>query len=230
MANVNTLLLFGGQGSLKDLFCPQGTSTAINDAKSCPAAAILLSKCHAVFLEDVQTLGAAKSTLFGHESDLLFSPEKLLAPDVAYHDNPIIQGTVICLHQLLRYLANLEEYGLVYESAFGQVAETAGFCSGILPAAVVASSPSTQEFINHGVEAFRLAFWTGFQSAVYCERLLGRSWKDHPWSLVVFGLSKDQMSSQLRQFRNQVSISDDAVVKKITYTNNRLAVNLSTLQ
>ncbi|KAF6241145.1 hypothetical protein HO173_000939 [Letharia columbiana] len=64
-----------------------------------------------------------------------------------------------------------------HEPAFGQIVETAGFCSGILTAAVVASSPSVLESIDHGVDAFRLAFWTGFQSAVYCERLLGRSWK-----------------------------------------------------
>ena len=211
MANVYRLLLFGGQGSLKDLFCPKGTSTAIHDSKSCPAAAILLSKCHAAFLEDVQTLGTTKSTLFGTDCNLLFSPEKLLAPDVAYHDNPIIQGTTICLHQLLRYLSNLEERELEYEFAFDQIVETAGFCSGLLPAAVVASSHSLQEFINHGVEAFRLAFWTGFQSAVYCERLLGCSWKDHPWSLVVLGLGKDQMLSQLREFKNQARVSDDPV-------------------
>ena len=211
MANVSKLLLFGGQGSLKDLFCPKGTSTAIHDSKSCPSAAILLSKCHAVFLEDVQTLGTAKSTLFGADYNLLLSPEKLLAPDVAYHDNPIIQGTTICLHQLLRYLSNLEDCGLEYESAFEQIVETAGFCSGLLPAAVVASSPSLQDFITHGVEAFRLAFWTGFQSAVYCERLQGRFWKDHPWSLVVFGLGRDQMSSQLREFKDQVCGSDDSV-------------------
>ena len=175
MANVHRLPLFGGQGSLSDLFCPQGTSAAVHDSKSCPAAAILLSKCHAAFLEDVQTLGAAKSTFFGNGYNLLLSPEKLLAPDVEYHDNPIIQGTTICLHQLLRYLSNLEECGLEYESAFEQIIETAVFCSGLLPAAVVASSSSVQDFINHGVEAFRLAFWTGFQSAVYCERLWGPS-------------------------------------------------------
>lgn len=215
MANIQRLPLFGGQGSLNDLFCPKGTSTAVRDSKSCPAAAILLSKCHAAFLEDVQTLGAAKSTLFGNGYNLLFSPEELLAPDVTYHDNPIIQGTTICLHQLLRYLSNLEECGLEYESAFEQIVETAGFCSGLLPAAVVASSPSLEDFINHGVEAFRLAFWTGFQSAVCCERLLGPYWKDHPWSLVVFGLGKDQMLSQLREFKNQVCVSNDLVGENI---------------
>lgn len=106
----------------------------------------------------MQTLGAAESRLFGHEADLLFPPENLLAPDVVYHDNPIIQGTSICLHQLLRYLSNLEECRLKHEPAFGQIVETAGFRSGILSAAVVASSPSIQESIDHGVDAFRLAF------------------------------------------------------------------------
>lgn len=213
MANVNRILVFGGQGSFKDLFSPQGTSTAIRDAKSCPAAAILLSKCHALFLQDVQTLGTAKSTLFGHESDLFFTPEKLLAPDSAHHDNPIIQGTTLCLHQLLRYLSNLVEIGLEYESAFEQIVETAGFCSGILPAAVVASSPSLQEFLTHGVDAFRVAFWTGFHSASYCERLIGRYWKDHPWSLVVFGLGKLPMLSELSKFRDQVGVLNHAIEK-----------------
>lgn len=123
MANANKILLFGGQGSLKDLFCPQGTSTAFHNVKSSPAAAILLSKRHAVFLADVQTLGAAKPRLFGHEADLLLPPENLLAPDVVYDDNPIIQETPICLHQLLRYLSNLEECGLKHEPAFGQIVD-----------------------------------------------------------------------------------------------------------
>ncbi len=203
MSDIKRVILFGGQGS-SSLFSSQGALAATNDVKSSVAAAILLSKCHAAFLEEVQGLGIARSEVFGDECDFFNSPEKLLAPDATYHDNPIIQGTTICLYQLLRYLANVRGSELEFKSAFQKILETAGFCSGILPAAVVASSRTVQEYVDFGVEAFRLAFWTGYRSTLYCQKILGRRWKELPWSLVVMGLNEDQMLAKVEDFHNQV--------------------------
>ena len=205
MSNPRKVVLFGGQGS-QHLFSPQSASTAIADARSSSAAAILLSRCHAVFLEDLRTIGSAKSKVFGDHSKLFVSPESLLCPDATFHDSPIIQSTTIALQQLLRYLSYATQSASSYADLWDQIQEAAGFCSGILPAAVVCASSSVEDYIEHAVQVFRLALWTGYRSAVYCEQLLGRPWKDLPWSLVTFGLDKDEVSARLENFKNQVSL------------------------
>ena len=204
MNNPRKVILFGGQGS-QHLYSQQSASTAITDAKSSTAAAILLSRCHAAFLEDLHALGATKSKVFGNKSKLFVSPESLLSPDSEFHDNPVIQGTTIALQQLLRYLAYSTEGPSSYETIWGDIQEAAGFCSGILPAAVVCASSTVEEFVEHAVEAFRLAMWTGYRSAVHCEQLLGRQWKDLPWSMVTYGLDKDEVLARLEDFKSQVS-------------------------
>lgn len=203
MNSPKKIILFGGQGSLH-LFSSQSAFTAAADAKSSTAAAILLSRCHAVFLEDLHAIGATKSKVFGNYSKLFVTPESLLSPDASFHDNPIIQGTTIALQQLLRYLQHATESASSYETLWDEIQEVAGFCSGVLPAAVVCVSRSVEEFIEHAVEAFRLALWTGYRSAVYCEQLLGRQWKDLPWSMVIYGLDRDEVSARLEDFKKQV--------------------------
>lgn len=206
MNNPKKVILFGGQGS-QHLFSQQNASTAASDAKSSAAAAILLSKCHAAFLEDLHAIGVTKSRAFGNHAKHFVTPESLLSPEPLFHDNPVLQGTTIALQQLLRYLSYATETPSSYESLWNDIQEAAGFCSGILPAAVVCASHSVEEYIEHAVEAFRLAMWTGFRSAVHCEQLLGRQWKDLPWSMVTYGLDKDEILARLEGFRKQVSPS-----------------------
>ncbi len=205
MSNLTKIVLFGSQGSLSP-FSSRCALTAAKDAKSSSAAAILLSKCHAAFLKDSQGLVEAGSEVSWNKYDIFTSPQQLLAPDAAYHQDPIIQGTTLCLHQLLRYLSHLEDTGSNVESSIHKIWETAGLCSGILPAAVVASSASVANFIEFGVGAFRLAFWASYRSALYCQKLLRSGWKDIPWSLVIIGLNKDQILAKLQGFHSQVWI------------------------
>ena len=197
--------MFGGQGS-PHLFSSRNTSTAVADSKSSVAAAILLSRCHAAFLHDLRLLTSTKSSIFGDNSKLFLTPESLLSPGPEFHDNPVVQGTTIAIHQLLRYLSYTVEIASSYENFWHQIEEVAGFCSGILPAAVVCASDSIDQFIEHATEAFRLALWTSYRSALYCERLLGRPQKNLPWSLVVYGLDKDEVSASIEDFRHQVSL------------------------
>lgn len=203
MTRIRRVILFGGQGS-PSLFSQHTVSTATDDARSSPAAAILVSRCHAAFLEDVLSLGTARAQVFGDETDFFTSPEKLLAPGAVYHDNPIIQSTTICLYQLLRYISSLTQARLDIESASRQTLEIAGFCSGLLPATVVALSNSVEEYIDFGVKVFHVAFWTGYRVTLHGQKTAGHQWKDFPWSLVVTGLNKDQMQEELEKFRYQV--------------------------
>ena len=203
MSELGKIILFGGQGSLNQ-FSSRSALTAANDTKSSPAAAILFSKCHAALLEDLQDLSSGGAEVSWNGYDVFTSPQQLLAPDAAYHQDPIIQGTTLCLHQLLRYLANLEDSGSNVESSFCNVRETTGLCSGILPAAVVASSASVGKFIEFGLGAFRLAFWASYRSALYCQKLLKSGGKEIPWSLVIIGLNKDQILAKIQEFHSQV--------------------------
>lgn len=203
MSEIRRVVLFGGQGS-PTLFSPQAAATAIEDAQSSSTAAILLSKCHAAFLEEVYSLGSRRKQVFPDQIHTFHSVEKFLAPELAFRDNGIIQGTTICLYQLLSYISSLERRQKSVDSAFQETLETSGICSGLLPAIVVASSRTTEEFIELGVEAFRLAFWIGYRSSLYCQTIPGHHDKELPWLLVVVGLNEGQIIEELKNFNNQV--------------------------
>ncbi|MCJ1432685.1 hypothetical protein MMC27_002042 [Xylographa pallens] len=200
MAGTKRVFLFGGQGS-PALFSQQAASSAIEDARSSSTAAILLSRCHSAFLEEVQSLGSRKKQVFPDQIDALQSVDKFLVPEPGYRDNGIIQGTTICLYQLLSYIASLERRQASITSTHHEILETTGFCSGLLPAIVVASSRTAKEFVEIGVEAFRLAFWIGYRSTLYCQSILGGRYKELPWLLVVMGLDRDQVSDKLQKFQ-----------------------------
>ena len=206
MSSSQKVVLFGGQGS-SHLFSSSNTSTAVADSKSSAAAATLLSRCHAAFLKDLRLLTSTKSIIFGDTSGHFLSPETLLSPDPQFHDNPVVQGTTLALHQLLRYLSYTDEPPYSYDKFWHHIEEVAGFCSGILPAAVVCASESIDQYIDYATEAFRLSLWTGYRSASYCERLLGGPRKNLAWSLVINGLDKEEVCANLEQFRRQVSFS-----------------------
>lgn len=227
MSSVGRVIIFGGQGSAT-LLSRQTASTAAGDARSSPKAAIPLSRCHAAFLEEVQSIGDGRRAVFQDQTDFFLSPEDLLAPKSSYHNNGIVQSVTLCLYQLLRYLSVFERSSTSYRSALNSVLETAGFCSGMLPAVVVASSRMVQEFIDFSVEAFRLAFWIGYRSTLYCQKVPGMQWKDIPWSLVVTGLDRDQLSKELDGFREQVR-SPQLGDEERTYLKNSRNIDGSTL-
>lgn len=206
MNSSRSVILFGGQGS-STLFSQQAASAAIADARVSSQTAILLSRCHAAFLEALDSLGSAREEVIADGTDFFVSSEKILAPGESYRDNALIQGTTICLHQLLRYLSFIERSSREFESVSRSILETAGFCSGLLPAIVVASSRTVQEYVDYSVEAFRLAFWIGYRSTLYCQKMLGSRWKDFPWSLVLTGMSRGQVAEQLDAFHTQVRAS-----------------------
>ncbi|KAI9884338.1 MAG: Type I Iterative PKS [Watsoniomyces obsoletus] len=202
MGSARRIVLFGGQGS-SSLFSPPAAATASLDAHSSPVAAELLSKCHAALLSELQVLTEDPLKIIEGLVEDFITPEKLLAPGSAHRENPIIQGTTICLYQLLRYLAEVQGNEAGVEHVFPELLEVTGFCSGLLPATVVASSRTAREFIEFGVAAYRLSFWIGYRSSSYCQDLLGRRWKDLPWSLVLTGIDRSQVSQALDTFHNK---------------------------
>lgn len=198
------LVLFGGQGS-PTIFLPNAAATAEEDAQSVSVGSILLLRCHAAFLEEIASLDAPSQHLLAIDPSLFSSPRELLKPVAQYHTHPVLQATTIYLCQLLHYLAETQRVGEAYEHSFDRLQETAGFSSGLLPAAVVARSRSLDDFVTSGIEGFRLAFWIACRSFFWT---LKTNVRDHvgedvdseaTLSLVTRGLSRVQVEERLSQ-------------------------------
>jgi len=198
------VVLFGGQGSTS-IFSATAAATAEQDAQSMTRGSILLSRCHAAFLEEIASLEAESQRLLAIDPALFTSPHDLLKPTTRYHTHPVLQATTIYLYQLLRYLAESQrddEYRR-FEYLFDRLQETSGFSSGLIPAAVVACSPNLDEFVDSGIQGFRLAFW------IACRTFLGDLntnagvddgvGPEVTSSLVIRGLCPDQVEERLSQ-------------------------------
>ena len=159
-AEPHRVVLFGGQGS-QSLFSPLSAKLTEQVTNSSAAAAILLSRCHAAFLEDISSLYTTVRKTSGIDPIHFHNSKDIITPREQYHTHGVIQATTICLYQLLHYLAEAERLNASFSSTFCRLLETTGFCSGMIPAIVVASSKTEEEFQRFGVEAFRLAFWIG---------------------------------------------------------------------
>ncbi|KAL9620218.1 MAG: hypothetical protein Q9160_005227 [Pyrenula sp. 1 TL-2023] len=202
MADLSQIILFAGQGS-PNLFSEQAASTAAHIARSSPLASILFSRCHAAFLQELSSLDDNMRQEISLDVESFFSPESILKPDASYHKNPIIQSTTICIHQLLEFLSFVETSELDFKSALHLVTETAGFCSGVLPAIAVAASQTSEDYLHYGVTAFLTAFWLGLRSSLYCQKLSSGSSDDLPWSLVITGLKQREVQTKLDEFSEE---------------------------
>lgn len=197
------VILFGGQGS-SSLFSSSAASCAENDAKASISAAVFLSRCHAVFLAECRSLDIRTQEIIGLDPSQFTRLEDFLKPPPHFHTNGVVQTTTICLYQLLHCLAETERSGLVLDSPTDQVLETTGFCSGLIAAAVIASSSVSSELLNFGVEAFRLAFWIGCRTVVESEKHVRPQNLTAPWSLVVLGLTETEVEEHRIKFSAQV--------------------------
>ncbi|KAF4443740.1 polyketide synthase [Fusarium austroafricanum] len=197
--NEHRLVLFGGQGS-QYIFSQNTASTAEQDACSTIAGSILLSKAHAAFLEEIASLDAESRKLLAIDINDFISPSNLLRPAEEYHTHPILQATTIYLCQVLRYLTNILQGNDSFEDSFNALEATAGFSSGMIPAAVVASSPNIDGFISSAVEGFRLAFWIACRSHFWAKA--GNSDDNHvdpeaTLSLATRGVSRAEVEQKL---------------------------------
>lgn len=114
---------------------------------------------------------------------------------------------MLCLFQLLRYLSYVETTpGTEFDNAATAISEVAGFCSGSLVAAVVASSHSTFDFLCHSVEVFKLAVWIGYETELYrlSQQCEGEGEAEIlSWSLVVFGWTRETALQRIETFNSR---------------------------
>lgn len=202
---VNRVILFGGQGSTS-VFSLAASSAARQNATSSAAGAILLSRCHAAFLEDYQSLDQQAKNKLGLDISKFHRPDDFLTLKNSNTSHGLVEATTICIYQLLHYLAEQERSDEDFSSWTQTILETTGFCSGLITAAVVASSKSSTDFVNFGVEAFRLAFWIGCRTSFESEEIYAARGEDNSWSLVVLGLDLTQVEQSLERFREETKL------------------------
>ena len=201
---VRPIILFGGQGS-SHIFSPSSSGAAKKNAKRGLHSALLLSKWHVAFLEEIAALGhnlqpslQLNPSDFLHQNDLLEIPQRL-------HRNPLIQSITICLYQLLHYVAELEDWRLgKTENSTPKFLETTGICCGLLSAAVVAASKDLSDAVSYGIEALRLAFSIGVRVMLQTQAHTKDADGELSCCLIVMELRRAEVAAELDSFRNKV--------------------------
>ena len=135
----DTIVLFGGQGS-PSLFSGSAVAAAENNSRTSLSATILALRCHTASLEAYDSLHAKERQVLGNDIQQFQHLSRLLKPCPEYHRNGVVQSTTICLYQLIQYVTDLERSSQGNGHLADQILETTGFCSGLIPAAVVAGS------------------------------------------------------------------------------------------
>jgi hypothetical protein len=188
-------------------------------------------------LEEIASLDSQSQHLLMIDTALFASASDLLQPKVQYNTHPVLQATTIYLCQLIHYMAHIHHEKKTHEQSFDILEEINGFSSGMIPAAVVALSRSSNDLMINGVEGFRLAFWIAYHTFIW--NLKTKSVK-HPqeegnleatMSLVTRGLSRDQVEERLsRHFAENTSRKQprqDARTMQISAIANSGAVSIS---
>ena len=200
----NQIVLFGGHGSTTT-FSSVAAKRAQSDSDQSASGAIFLLRCHAAFLEECLGLEYWLLPKLGLNLTDFQNPKNFLIPPESLQKNAVVQATTICLYQLLRYIAEVERPNSQLDASGKQVLETVGVCSGLLPAAVVATSATTSELIENGVSAIRLAFRIACRSAIYGHCYTGGKGNNGSWTLIVKGLDRAQAEEKLENYYAHVS-------------------------
>ncbi|RBR23820.1 uncharacterized protein FIESC28_03436 [Fusarium coffeatum] len=198
-------VLFGGQGS-HSIFSPSAGNKAEQDAQSVGVGSILLSKCHAVFLEEISSLDVQSQRILAIETKAFATPGQLLRPVATYHQHPVLQATTIYLCQILRYLAETVQDNDVFGNSFDALQATAGFSSGMIAAAVVALASDLDEFVAAGVQGFRLAFWIAYHSYMWSHSngIGEHANLEATMSLVTRGLTREQVNNKIQEVHSRL--------------------------
>ncbi|CAP61360.1 uncharacterized protein PODANS_4_40 [Podospora anserina S mat+] len=103
-----------------------------------------------------------------------------------------------------------------------QPVETAGVCTGVLPAALAASYPSylSPQFVRAAAQSYRLAFWIGLRVSQFCSKAAADTWRDLPWALSIFGLPVDQVERTLTQYIDEMSTTPTPRISAVFAADN----------
>lgn len=188
---------FGGQGS-RALLTDRGGHEHRNNARTSPLTVWLMATCHAAFLNELQALKENNlHHAYAHLDNILI-PDQLLSIPRVHAACPVLQGVVLCFRQLHTYIQHRED------NTDTSISGVAAFCSGTIPAIVVASARDSEDFVRLSKEAVRLAFWIGVRVGELSARIAGEKWQDAPWSLSVNGLDVEDVQRTIASFNDKV--------------------------
>lgn len=229
MSSQPTFIIFPGQGAS---FTDSTHKLALQDS-STPSGSFLLSQCYHALLAELFALSADQSHAIDLTAADFPTPQSLLDISTSSKCKSITAGTQLVLVQSLRYL-NLFEIDLTPQASTLSNARPGttypassfnfcGFSSGILPACIAATSPSTLQYIAHTVEAFRVAFWIGVHAELHSVRStqdlrpLDEQGGDRCWSYVMLALDRHTALSELERFE-EVSTSFTPISWRLIHT------------
>lgn len=162
---------------------------------------IFLQRCLQVFHEEVLSLSPNEEKAIGPWATVLHDfdePEKLLSPVAAYQSNPVLESSTIYMHQILDLFLYLSE------PTHGILVEVGGVCSGMLPASLAASFPSvgiSADFLDYAVDGFRLAFWIGIRTSLFCRNTASQV-SEGSWCLTIKGSSLKKLQEIVVKFNS----------------------------
>ena len=190
--------VFAGLGS--DVLFSKPSLDASTYDTLLPESQLLLQACHTIFHAEVSH--AVRSGIVSRDIDLqeFDTPAKLLFPNERYHQNVVVQHTTLYLSQILRYLGQLQQHS--------ELLEVAGFCAGLLPAAVVSTSRNAIEFLSRAQDLFYVSVWLGIHSESYRgSHLASHACKPSlPWSVIVNGINAERANEIIAVSTPQVCV------------------------
>ena len=191
------IVTFAGLGS-NCMFSEHVLALAMEDSSTLEAR-LLLEACHSIFKTAFAT--ANLKEIFSANIDLedFMTPESLIQPPARYRRNSIIQHVYLYLAQLLRYMRFSKD-------SHSKVLGLAGFCAGLLPSAVIATTRTTTELLSRGQDFFYVALYLGIRSEGYKQAMIRNEpcSPTLPWSVIVEGLSAQQAQELLQEHTRQV--------------------------
>ncbi|KAF2818864.1 ketoacyl-synt-domain-containing protein [Ophiobolus disseminans] len=181
------------------LFAGQGSSLSFDEVRilsTSKAAARFLESCHEALTVEFRNLAATEKLAVEGIVHLFPSPSSLTNPTV--QDHPVAQGIALYVHQLLEFFSYVENS----HTRNSEILESAGFCSGILPAVIISLCPDPRslEFLQIATTGFRIAFWIGLRASLFCQRLSNDETRGFPWSLTVQGLAVSELEELLTAY------------------------------
>ncbi|KAM3553318.1 hypothetical protein ARSEF4850_006972 [Beauveria asiatica] len=219
--------VFSGLGS-GSVLSEENLGRAEENALS-PECAVLLQSCHKTFREQVSD-AIARNILCEDSIDLndFAKPGSLIRPLTKYSRNVVMQHAALYLHQILAYMTSHKELGDLIGSA--------GFCTGLLPAAVAAASQtSVITLISQSHHFFQVALWIGIRSEQYRVNHLTNDTRDAdgesllPCSYVLEGVSEAAAAELLHKSNMGNDVFVSAILSPTRVTLSGIPSKLSTL-
>ena len=196
-ADMSRIFVFAGLGS-NTLFSEQVLAQVLEDSSTLEGR-LLLQACHGIF-KTVFAFENRKDT-FPRNIDLedFLTPESLIQPAAHYRKNSIIQHVYLYLAQLLRYIRFSKD-------SHSKILGSAGFCAGLLPSAVIATTRNISELLSRGQDFFFVALHLGIRTEAYKQALVRTETcsPNLPWSIIVDGLSAQQAQELLQEHTRKV--------------------------